>query len=315
MSNQSINYHQPVLLEESVEALKPRDGGIYVDTTFGGGGHTEQLLQQFQGGHLIAFDQDADSLSNAPNDERLTLIQQNFRFLKRYLRFFKHIPVDGIMADLGVSSYQIDTPEKGFSTRYEGDLDMRMNRQSPLTAAYVVAHYSLEELQQMFSQYGEVRNARQLAHAITEVRNHTPIETTGDLCRIAESVAKGNRNKYLAQVFQALRIEVNEELETLKALLEQSADVLKPHGRMAVITYHSLEDRLVKNFFRKGTFSGESNKDVYGHTWVPFQEVYKKPLTASDDEMAYNPRARSAKLRVAEKVVEDVKPDLTMELN
>lgn len=315
MSNQRVNYHQPVLLQESVEALKPSDEGVYVDATFGGGGHAEQLLQQYHGGHLVTFDQDADSLANAPADNRLTLIQQNFRFIKRYLRLFKMIPVNGIMADLGVSSYQIDTPEKGFSTRYQGALDMRMNQQAPLTAAYVVAHYSQEELQQMFSQYGEVRNARQLSHAITEVRTHTPIETTSDLSRVAESVAKGNRHKYLAQVFQALRIEVNEELESLKALLEQSADVLKPGGRMAVITYHSLEDRLVKNFFRKGTFSGESEKDFYGHTWVPFKEVYKKPLTASNNEMDQNPRARSAKLRVAEKIVEEVKPDLSMELN
>ena len=299
------NYHEPVLLQDCIDGLNLAPGGTYVDVTFGGGGHSREILAQLSDGRLFGFDQDADARANATalNDKRLTFVASNFRNLKRYLRLYKVEQVDGILADLGISSHQIDTPERGFSTRFDADLDMRMNQQGDRTARQVVNEYSEADLHRILGMYGEVTNAKTLAAAIVSARSNRPIKTVNDLKAVLQRYApRGKENKYSAQVFQALRIEVNEELQTLEEFLEQVPDVLKPGGRLVVLAYHSLEDRLVKNFIGKGKFQGEVEKDLYGNEIKPLRSVTRKPIEATPDEVARNPRARSAKLRIAEKI-------------
>lgn len=300
MSSEQNNYHVPVLLHECVEALNILPDGVYVDTTFGGGGHSREILKHLSAkGKLIAFDQDADAKQNLPSDERLVFIPQNFRHLQRFLRAEGFAKVDGILADLGVSSFQFDTAERGFSYRFDGALDMRMNTSSGRTAADILNQESAATLQQIFGEYGEVRNAKTLAEKIAEVRLQKPFKTISDLLNVCEVVMKGDKHRYWAQVFQALRIEVNDELSALKDLLEQSAKVLKPNGILAVITFHSLEDRLVKNFMKTGNFEGEHIKDDFGNIERLFDVKTKKPIEANAQELKQNSRARSAKLRVA----------------
>lgn len=283
-------------------AIKP--DGIYVDVTFGGGGHSKGILNLLgPSGRLFAFDQDPDALKNTIDDERFRLIHQNFRFLKNNLRFAGVTQVDGVLADLGISSHQIDEGSRGFSTRFDADLDMRMGKVGDLDAKKVVNEYSEEELHRIFGMYGEIINAKTLAKAIVTARLTEPILTINQLKSIAAKVApKRKENKYYAQLFQALRIEVNRELEALEAFLQQSVEVLKPGGRLVVMSYHSLEDRLVKNFMQKGKFRGEVEKDFYGNEIKPFKVINRKVITASEDEIRENVRARSAKLRVAEKI-------------
>jgi 16S rRNA (cytosine1402-N4)-methyltransferase len=282
-------------------AIKP--DGIYVDVTFGGGGHSRGILNLLgPSGRLFAFDQDPDALENAIDDDRFRLVHQNFRFLKNNLRFAGVTQVDGILADLGISSHQIDEGSRGFSTRFDADLDMRMGKVGDLDAKKVVNEYSEEELHRIFGMYGEIINAKTLAKAIVTARLIEPILTINQLKSIAAKVApKRKENKYYAQLFQALRIEVNRELEALEAFLQQSVEMLKPGGRLVVMSYHSLEDRLVKNFMQKGKFRGEVEKDFYGNEIKPFKVINRKVITASEDEIRENVRARSAKLRVAEK--------------
>ena len=296
-------YHTPVMLQECIEALSIRQNGIYVDVTFGGGGHSSEILKHLgTQGRLLAFDQDADAKQNLINDKRFTFTDQNFRYLKNFCRLYDAIPVDGILADLGVSSYQFDQPERGFSIRFDAELDMRMDRQSALTAKEVVNNYSEAELHRIFGVYGEIQNAKSLANTIVAARLNAPINTVADLKNaISNRIPKGKENKYLAQVFQALRIEVNQELEALKDFLIQSAAVLVSGGRLVVMSYHSLEDRLVKNFIAKGKFSGEIEKDLFGNDIKPFNQVSRGAITASAEEIQNNNRARSAKLRVAVK--------------
>lgn len=301
--NLNSGYHTSVLLHECIEALNIKPDGIYVDATFGGGGHSKEILKQLgEHGRLIAFDQDEDARRNALNDERFTLVQANFVELKRFLRLHDALPVDGILADLGVSSWQFDTAERGFSYRFDGPLDMRMNRQAEKTAADLMNDMSADDLQQMFSLYGEVRNAKTLAVAIVEARSRKEFETIADLMSVCEANRIGERHKYLAQVFQAIRIKVNDELGALKSLLEQSAEVLGEGGRLAVITFHSLEDRLVKNFMKHGNFEDEPVKDFFGNYEKKFKLITKKPIEAGEQEQRENSRSRSAKLRVAEKI-------------
>ncbi len=297
-----MEYHNPVLLNESVESLINRPDGTYIDVTFGGGGHSRLILEKLGAdGALFGFDQDSDVLENVPDDNRFTFVQGNFRFLKRFLRLHTVNKVDGLLADLGVSSHQFDAPERGFSFRYDAELDMRMSPGMTKTAATVLRSYSAEDLQRIFSDYGEVRNAKTLAKHIVTQREHRAVKTTLEFVALMEPFIRGNRNRYLAQVFQALRIEVNEEMEALKTLLEDTLEMLKPGGRMVVISYHSLEDRLVKNFFKTGNFKGEHEADFYGNIKRPFKLITKKALLPSAQEIKVNPRARSAKLRVAEK--------------
>lgn len=297
-------YHLPVMLNECLDALNIKEGDTIVDATFGGGGHSKAILQQLQGGRLIAFDQDADALKNEIADNRFTLVNQNFKYMKQYLKFYNAVPVDAILADLGVSSYQFDTAHRGFSTRFEGELDMRMNQATLKTAKTILATYSESQLQNMFSEYGEIRNAKTLALTIVQARSETEIKTTENLKQAIKScVAAAHANQYYAQVFQALRIEVNDELAVLKELLAQSAEVLKSGGRLVVMSYHSLEDRLVKNFISKGNFEGIDEKDFFGNRInVLFKIISKKPITASNKELTSNQRSRSAKLRIAEKI-------------
>ena len=299
------NYHEPVLVQPCIDGLNLTPGGIYVDITFGGGGHSREILAQLTDGKLFGFDQDADARANAAalNDPRLTFVASNFRNLKRYLRLYKVDQVDGILADLGISSHQIDTPERGFSTRFDADLDMRMNQQSDRTARQIVNEYTEAELHRILGMYGEVTNARTLAAAIVSARSNQALKTVNDLKAVLQRYApRGKENKYSAQVFQALRIEVNEELQALEEFLEQVPDVLKPGGRLVVMSYHSLEDRLVKNFINKGKFQGDVEKDVFGNDLKPLRSVTRKPIEATPEEVARNPRARSAKLRIAEKI-------------
>lgn len=297
------NYHSPVLLSESVDGLNIVADGVYVDVTFGGGGHSKEILKRLKKGKLFGFDQDEDAEQNSMVDERFVLVKQNFRYLKNYLRFYRAIPVDGVLADLGVSSHQFDVGERGFSIRFEGPLDMRMNQGGKLTAEKIVNDYGEEELVRILKDYGEIKNAKRLVAEILINREKERIKTTLQLIEIVEKCVPGKlRNKYLAQVFQALRIEVNDELAALKELLEQSYEVLKPGGRLSVITYHSLEDRLVKNFIRKGKFEGELEKDFYGNPLLKMKQINKKPIIPSEEEISKNNRARSAKLRVAEKL-------------
>lgn len=296
-------YHTPVMLHESVEGLAIKPEGVYVDVTFGGGGHSREILKHLnKSGRLLAFDQDADAQQNIPNDDRLTFVDQNFRYLKNNCRLHEAPTVDGILADLGVSSHQFDQPERGFSIRFNADLDMRMDKSSILTARHVINTYAEEDLHKIFGVYGEVQNAKSLARTIVAARLPKPIETIADLrASISAHIPKGKENKYLAQVFQALRIEVNQEMEALQDFLTQSVDVLKTGGRLVVISYHSLEDRLVKNFMAKGKFRGEVEKDFYGNEIKPLKTISRKAIQASAKEIEMNNRARSAKLRIAEK--------------
>ncbi|WP_373514385.1 16S rRNA (cytosine(1402)-N(4))-methyltransferase RsmH [Persicitalea sp.] len=297
-------YHAPVMLAECLEGLDIQPEGTYVDVTFGGGGHARAILERLTTGRLLAFDQDADAAVNAQElkgDPRFTFIAANFRHLNRYLKLYKASKVDGILADLGVSSHQFDTAERGFSTRFEAQLDMRMNRQGEYNARQILNEYSAAELQSVLGRYGEVHNARTVAEAIVAVRHNSPIETVNDLKAVAGRYAPRHReNKYFAQIFQALRIEVNEEMAVLEEFLPQVPDALAPGGRLVVMSYHSLEDRLVKNFINKGKLEGEVEKDFYGNEIKPLKALTRKPTEATAEEIERNPRARSAKLRVAE---------------
>lgn len=293
----------PVLLEQSVAGLNIKPDGIYVDVTFGGGGHSKEILKYLERGRLFGFDQDDDTLKNNPDHPQFTFIKGNFRFLKQFLRYHKVFGVDGILADLGVSSHHFDDKERGFSFRFDSKLDMRMNRSSDLSALEVLNEYEEDKLADVFFYYGEVRNARLLASQVVKRRKDKPFKTTGDLKEIAQScTGKKQEMKYLSQVFQALRIEVNDEMDALKKMMEQAGDVLNKGGRLSIITYHSLEDRLVKNFLRSGNFKGDLVKDFYGNVQSPFSLVNKKIIVADKLELEKNSRARSAKLRIAEKI-------------
>ena len=300
------SYHVPVLLKESMEGLAINPAGTYVDTTFGGGGHSRAILAALGSrGRLLAFDQDPQAQQNAIDDERFTLIPQNFKHIKRFLRFYGVKQVDGVLADFGVSSYQFDTAERGFSTRLEGTLDMRMNPEAPLSAYEVVNTYEEEALSTLFFRYGELSQSRQIARTIVQQRSTRPIATTGELKQVVQRfLPKGKENKVLAQLYQAIRIEVNGELAALEELLLQLPEIVRPGGRIALISYHSLEDRLVKRFIRDGQFSGEPQKDFYGNLLTPFQKV-GKAIVATQEEIAQNNRARSAVLRVAERKREE----------
>ena len=286
-----------------MEGLNIKLEGVYIDVTFGGGGHSREILKHLgPKGRLLAFDQDADAQKNLPKDDRLTFIDQNFRYLKNNCRLQGAIPADGILADLGVSSHQFDQPERGFSIRFDADLDMRMDQSGLLTAKQVVNTYSEEQLHRIFGIYGEIKNAKTLAQTLVTQRLNKSIDTVDELKKaISKLIPKGKENKYLAQVFQALRIEVNQELEALKEFLEQTVDVLKTQGRLVVMSYHSLEDRLVKNYIAKGKFQGELEKDFFGNPIKPLESITRKAIVASGDEIKLNNRARSAKLRIAEK--------------
>jgi len=300
-----MEYHEPALLTEAIEGLNIKAGGTYVDATYGGGGHSRAILEKLnREGKLFAFDQDEDAAKNTIQDKRFTLIQSNFRFIKRFMRYYNALPVDGILADLGISSHQVDTASRGFSTRFDASLDMRMNAQQKLTARDVINTYSEEKLKSIFSEYGEVDNAGRVAAQIVTARKSRSIETTKQLIEALDRyIDKRFPAKYLSKIFQALRIEVNDEINALKEFLEQSADVLTKGGRLAVISYHSLEDRLVKNFLRTGKTEGELEKDIYGNIInVPFNSLTKKPVTPSEEEINRNPRARSARMRIAEKI-------------
>ena len=294
-------YHVPVMLDEVIEGLNIHPSGIYVDCTFGGGGHSKVILDKLnKDGKLIAFDQDEDAKKNLPDDARIIFVPQNFRHLQKFIRLHKIKEVDGILADLGVSSYQFDKADRGFSTRFDGAMDMRMDQRQSLLAMDVLKTYSEEKLHKIFEQYGEVTNSKTLARTIVEQRTKTSMQTITDFKNAVHAIVKGNPNKYFAQVFQALRIEVNDELESLKEMLQQSTDVLKEGGRIAVITFHSLEDRIVKNFF-KGV-DDEQTDEVYGtKNESPLHIITKKPVIPGEEEIKRNTRARSAKLRIAEK--------------
>jgi 16S rRNA (cytosine1402-N4)-methyltransferase len=297
-------YHKPVMLQECLEGLAIKPDGVYVDVTFGGGGHAKAILQHIDGGHLYAFDQDEQARANAAAIDKssFTLIASNFRYLKRYLKMHGISKVDGILADLGVSSHQIDDPSRGFSTRFDGELDMRMDLSSNIDAQTVINTYTEKDLHRILGMYGEVRNARTLASAIISERINQPINTVEDFKLILNRYAKrGKEFKYYAQVFQAIRIEVNEEMKALEEMLEQSVEVLADGGRMVVMSYHSLEDRMVKNFINKGKIHGEVEKDFYGNVLKPLQSITRKPVVATPEEVKENNRARSAKLRIAEK--------------
>lgn len=298
-------YHVPVLLHETIDGLNIKPGGVYVDCTFGGGGHAREILKRMDdGARLFAFDQDADAAKNIPADARVTFVPHNFRHLQRFLRLHKVTAVDGILADLGVSSHQFDEAGRGFSTRYDAALDMRMDRRQELTAFNVVNSYTEQQLHKLFEQYGEVTNAKTLAKTIVQVRASVSLATINNFKAALSAVVKGNPNKYFAQVFQALRIEVNDELGALRELLQQIPSLLNPGGRIAIITFHSLEDRLVKNFFRKGVFEEEEATNPFENNTPRhlLEVITRKPITASEKELKANPRSRSAKLRVAEKL-------------
>lgn len=296
-------YHKPVLFHETLNGLNIQPDGVYVDCTFGGGGHSRGILEQLSSeGKLIVFDQDADAQQNVPDDNRITFVPHNFRHLQRFLKLHKHPQVDGILADLGVSSHQFDEGTRGFSTRFDGPLDMRMDQRQETTAADILKNYSQQELHKLFEQYGEVSNSKTLAAHIVQARQKTALSGIDAFRAMLQPVVKGNPNKYLAQVFQALRMEVNDEMGALKEMLQQSASVLKPGGRIAVITFHSIEDRIVKNFFKQGSFEEEEDHPFLSvKKEMVFKVITKKPVTAGDDELKINSRARSAKLRVAEK--------------
>jgi 16S rRNA (cytosine1402-N4)-methyltransferase len=305
MRGSNPEYHIPVLLSEAMDGLQIRENGVYVDCTFGGGGHSAQILAHLKkGGRLFGFDQDADAKKNSLDDDRFVFIPHNFRYIGKFLRLNAVSVVDGILADLGVSSHQFDEPGRGFSIRNEANLDMRMDNRQVLTAEIILNTYNERKLQDLFSDFGEVTNARTLARSIVSLRERTPFRTvTGFKQSIAELV-KGNPNRYFAQIFQALRIEVNDEMGALRELLEQSPALLKPGGRIVVISFHSLEDRIVKQFFRSGHFDEKDEQDPFGSSLstAPLRILTKKPVTPSEKEIRANPRARSAKLRIAEKI-------------
>ena len=299
------DYHIPVLYNEVIEGLNIKPDGIYVDCTFGGGGHSRGILEKLgMNGRLIAFDQDADAINNLPKDDRITFIPENFRYLQRFLRLHKITQVDGLLADLGVSSHQFDEGDRGFSIRFDGPMDMRMDNRQLLTAANVIATYSESELHKLFEKYGEVSNSKTLAKHIVDTRKQVQVQTILQFKSMIEPVVKGNPNKYLAQVFQALRIEVNAEMEVLKEMLLQLNEVVKPGGRAAIITFHSLEDRLAKQFFKSGSFEEEVDDNPFIQTTKEqkWRLINKKPITATELELKQNKRSRSAKLRVAERV-------------
>jgi len=297
-----MTYHDSVLLKQSVDGLDIRPNGVYVDVTFGGGGHSKEILNKLNQGKLFAFDQDEDALQNTLNDTRFTLINANFKYLKNFLRYYKIDAVDGIIADLGISSYQIDNPERGFSTRYNSELDLRMDRRNQLSAQKILSEYNEEALSKIFYEYGEIKQSRRIAQTIVSAREKNQIITVEDLKNVTAPFAeRGKENKFYAQLFQSLRIEINQEMEVLKELLVQSLRVLKPNGRLVVIAYHSLEDRIVKNFMKSGNFEGAVEKDFFGNEQSPFTLITRKPIVPSESETEINKRARSAKLRIAEK--------------
>lgn len=299
---QEEQYHVPVMLEECIEGLNIKPDGIYIDLTFGGGGHSKTILQRLSSeGSLYAFDQDSDAVKNALDDDRFTMIEDNFSNLTNQLKLYRVTQVDGILADLGISSYQIDCAERGFSTRFDAELDLRMNRKQVLTAKDVVNTYSLEQLKKIFANYGELSNAYQIAKRI-ESSQIEGISTTNQLKEILQPLAqRGKENKFFAQVFQALRIEVNGEIDVLQKMLEQTSPLLKQGGRLVVMSYHSLEDRLVKNYIKTGNCEGKIEKDFFGNLLNDLEAVNRKPITASEQELIRNPRSRSAKLRIAQK--------------
>jgi len=296
-----MTYHTPVLLHACIDGLQLDSSGTYVDVTFGGGGHSREILKHLgPEGRLIGFDQDADALPNVPDDDRFTLIPLNFKYLKSSLRMQRALPVDGLLADLGVSSHQFDASIRGFSFRFDAPLDMRMNVSQELHAASILRSYSEEQLRSIFKMYGEIHEAGKLARHLCNVRTDRPIETTGQLLDLIRPFTKKSQeNQFAAQVFQALRIEVNDELGSLKQLLMQCAEVIRPGGRLVVMSYHSLEDRLVKNFIRSGKFEGEVDKDLFGRAFTPFQAVNRKPIRPDETELKLNTRSRSAVLRIA----------------
>ena len=297
-------YHNPVLLDESISALIGSPKGIYADATFGGGGHTSEILRRIDPeGRVISFDRDSDAIANKPDDDRLTLIRSYFRWIQNHIIHQVYRDgIDGILADLGVSSHQFDTAERGFSFRYEAPLDMRMNQEAQTTAADIVNTYSMEDLEKIFRLYGEVDNSRKIAQLICKARELSPIQTTGELGKAIESVLpKFAEHKFLAKVYQALRIEVNQEMKSLEKFLIGAAKSLKPGGKLVIITYHSLEDRMVKNFIKAGNIDGKVEKDFYGNATAPLKAVNRKPILPQEEEIASNTRARSAKLRIAEK--------------
>jgi 16S rRNA (cytosine1402-N4)-methyltransferase len=299
------SYHKPVMLEQCVEGLNIRKDGIYVDATFGGGGHSLKILEHLTEGRLIAFDQDEDAAKEAEKirSRSFTFVRANFRYLKKYLKLNGVTKVDGVLADLGISSHQIDAPERGFSTRFDGPLDMRMDKSATKGAAHIVNSYAEEELHKLFGIYGELKNARTVAKLIVQSRVNKKFERTDDLKNALKEVSpKGKENKYFAQVFQALRIEVNEEMKALEDFLHQCGEVVSTNGRLVVMSYHSLEDRMVKNYIGKGKVFGEVEKDFFGNEIKPFKAVNKKPIEASEEEVEQNKRARSAKLRIAERL-------------
>lgn len=299
---QEEQYHVPVMLEECIEGLNIKPDGIYIDLTFGGGGHSKAIIQRLSSeGSLYAFDQDSDAVKNALDDDRFTMIEDNFSNLTNQLKLYRVTQVDGILADLGISSYQIDCAERGFSTRFDAELDLRMNRKQVLTAKDVVNTYSLEQLKKIFANYGELSNAYQIAKRI-ESSQIEGISTTNQLKEILQPLAqRGKENKFFAQVFQALRIEVNGEIDVLQKMLEQTSPLLKQGGRLVVMSYHSLEDRLVKNYIKTGNCEGKIEKDFFGNLLNDLEAVNRKPITASEQELIRNPRSRSAKLRIAQK--------------
>lgn len=297
-------YHIPVLLQPCIDALQIKDGGNWADMTFGGGGHTRAILQALGGkGHLYSFDQDSDALLNKPDDPNFTLVYSNFRFLRNWMRYYEVEQLDGILADLGVSSHHFDEASRGFSFREDGPLDMRMNTRATLSAAQVVNNYTAEQLADILYIYGELKNSRQIASAILRSREKQPIQTIAQLLQALEPVVhKAHEKKDLAKIFQALRIEVNHEMQALEEMLTQAVELLKPGGRLVVLTYHSLEDRMVKNIIRSGNIQGKTEQDFYGNRIAPLKAVNNKVIIPSDEEQAQNPRSRSAKLRIAEKI-------------
>ncbi len=298
----ALPYHIPVMLGPCIEGLAIDPNGIYVDLTFGGGGHSREILKHLEKGHLYGFDQDVDAEANIPKDDRFTFIQANFRDFRKYLRLYGINQVDGILADLGISSHQIDEPKRGFSTRFEGELDMRMSNSMDFSAKDILNTYEEGKLHKIFGIYGEIKNAKTLAQAVVSQRAAKQFETTADLKALLQKHApRGKEFKYFAQVFQALRIEVNDEMGALEDMLKQTVEALKPGGRLVVMSYHSLEDRLVKNFVNKGKFQGDVDKDFYGNLIRPLEPIHRKAITADEEEILKNNRARSAKLRIAEK--------------
>ena len=304
MSNKEVCYHIPVMLNECMEGLAIKPDGVYVDVTFGGGGHSKEILSRLgKKGTLYGFDQDADAESNIPEDDRFVFVRSNFRYLSNFMRFHGETEIDGLLADLGVSSHHFDDKDRGFSFRFQGMLDMRMNTRAGKTAADILNTYTEEALSTLFYLYGELKNSRKLASVIVKARETKPLETTDEfLALITPYIGKDKEKKMLAQVFQALRIEVNDEMRALREMLQQAMRLLKPGGRLVVMTYHSLEDRLVKNFFKSGNFEGTISQDFFGNIQSPFRLINNKVITPSSEEVEVNPRSRSAKLRIAEKL-------------